>query len=148
NLWLHESMMRGTLLGMQPMVAPTGGTMPRPTTTRVAERPAVKTAALTATLCVAGACWVVAVEQMHGMDMGVATELGSFGFFVSLWACMMAAMMLPGAAPPAVRQAQAGNGVRAVPRFLASYLAVWALIGIAAYALYRPHGTSVAGAVA
>ena len=61
---------------------------------------------------------------------------------------MMAAMMLPGAAPAAVRQAQAGNGVRAVPRFLASYLAVWALIGIAAYALYRPHGTSVAGAVA
>ena len=38
--------------------------------------------------------------------------------------------------------------LRAVPRFLASYLAVWALIGIAAYALYRPHGTSVAGAVA
>jgi hypothetical protein len=32
---------------------------------------------------------------MDGMDMGVATELGSFGSFVGLWVTMMAAMMLP-----------------------------------------------------
>ena len=31
--------------------------------------------------------------------------------------------------------------------FIASYLTVWALAGIAVYALYRPHGTAVAGAI-
>jgi heme exporter protein D len=33
---------------------------------------------------------------MDGMDMGGATELGSFGSFVWLSVTMMAAMMLPG----------------------------------------------------
>ena len=59
-------------------------------------------AALTATLGLAAASWVVAVRQMNGMDMGVATRLGSFAFFVVLWVSMMAAMMLPGAAPAVV----------------------------------------------
>jgi predicted metal-binding membrane protein len=37
--------------------------------------------------------------------------------------------------------------VRAVPLFVGSYLAVWALVGSAVYALYRPHGAVAAGAV-
>jgi predicted metal-binding membrane protein len=37
--------------------------------------------------------------------------------------------------------------VRAVPLFVGSYLAVWALVGIAVYALYQPHGTFAAGAL-
>jgi predicted metal-binding membrane protein len=37
--------------------------------------------------------------------------------------------------------------MRAVPLFVGSYLAVWTLVGIAVYALYRPHGTVAAGAV-
>jgi predicted metal-binding membrane protein len=108
---------------------------------------AATAAALTATLGLAAASWVVTVRQMNGMDMGVATKLGSFAFFAALWAWMMAAMMLPGAAPAVVRRAQAG-GVRAVPLFVGSYLAVWALVGVAVYALYRPHGAVAAGAVA
>jgi len=104
-------------------------------------------AALTATLGLAAASWVVAVWQMNGMDMGVATRLGSFAFFVGLWVVMMAAMMLPGAAPAVVRRAHAGGGVRAVPLFVGSYLAIWALVGVAVYALYRPHGSAAAGAV-
>jgi predicted metal-binding membrane protein len=103
-------------------------------------------AALTATLGLAAACWVVSVWQMTGMDMGVATRLGSFAFFAAVWVVMMAAMMLPGAAPAVLRRAHAG-GVRAVPLFVGSYLAVWALVGVAVYALYRPHGTIAAGAV-
>jgi predicted metal-binding membrane protein len=59
---------------------------------------------------------------------------------------MMAAMMLPGAVPAVLRRAQAG-GVRAVPLFTGSYLAVWALAGAVVYAAYRPHGTLAAGAV-
>jgi predicted metal-binding membrane protein len=103
--------------------------------------------ALTATLGLAAASWIVAVWQMDGMDMGVATGLGSFGFFAAVWVAMMAAMMLPGAAPTVVRRAHARGGVLAVPLFAGSYLAGWALVGVAVYALYRPHGTIAAGAV-
>jgi predicted metal-binding membrane protein len=105
-------------------------------------------AALTATLGLAAAAWVVAVRQMNGMDMGVATELGSFAFFVALWVSMMAAMMLPGAAPAVLRRAHASGGLRAAPLFVGSYLAVWTVVGVAVYALYRPHGSFAAGAVA
>ena len=100
---------------------------------------AATAAVLTATLGLAAASWVVAVRQMSGMDMGVATELGSFAFFVALWVSMMATMMLPGAAPAASRHAHASGRLRAVPLFVGSYLAVWTLVGVAVYALYRPH---------
>jgi len=103
--------------------------------------------ALAATAALAAASWVVAVRQMHGMDMGVATRLGSFASFLAVWAVMMAAMMLPGAAPAVLRRAQAVGGVRAWPLFIGSYLAVWALAGAAVYALDRPHGPVAAGAV-
>jgi predicted metal-binding membrane protein len=78
------------------------------------------------------------------MDMGVATTLGSFTFFIFLWVSMMAAMMLPGAAPAVLRRAHA-TGVRAMPLFVGSYLAVWTVVGVAVYALYRPHGSFAAG---
>jgi predicted metal-binding membrane protein len=84
---------------------------------------------------------------MHGMDMGVATQLGSFAFFVALWAVMMAAMMLPGVVPAVLSRAHASGSVRAVVPFVASYLVVWTLVGALLYALYRPHGTTAAGLV-
>jgi predicted metal-binding membrane protein len=99
--------------------------------------------ALAAMLGVAAACWIVAVRQMNGMDMGVDTDLGSFAFFVGAWVPMMAAMMLPGAAPALSRLGR----VRAVPLFAASYVAVWTVVGVAVYALYRPHGLAIAAAV-
>jgi hypothetical protein len=77
-------------------------------------RAAAMAAALTATLGLASASGVISVRQMNGMDMGVATRLGSFASFAGLWVAMMAAMMLPGAA--VLGRAQAG-GVRAVPVF-------------------------------
>src|SRR5262245_22444360 len=103
---------------------------------------------LTATLVLAAGCWVVAIRRMNGMDMGVATELGPFAFFLALWVSMMAAMMLPGAVSAVVRSAAASGRVLAVPLFVGSYLAVWTLVGIAVYALYRPHGPFAAGVVA
>jgi predicted metal-binding membrane protein len=108
---------------------------------------AATAAALTLTLGLAAASWVVAVRQMSGMDMGVATRLGTFAFFAVLWVTMMAAMMLPGAVPAVVRRVQGSGRVRGVPLFLGSYLAVWALAGVAVYALYRPHGSVAAGAI-
>jgi predicted metal-binding membrane protein len=102
--------------------------------------------AAVATLGLAAGCWVVSFWQMTGMDMGVGTRLGSFGFFAAVWVAMMAAMMLPGAAPAVVRAARA-SGVRVVPQFAGSYLAVWALVGAVVFAAYRPHGTIAAGVV-
>jgi predicted metal-binding membrane protein len=121
---------------------------PPPTPAMTSSRTAATAAALAVTLGLAAASWVVAVRQMHGMDMGAATELGSFGFFVAVWLSMMAAMMLPGATPAVLRRAHDSGRVRAVPLFVGSYLAVWILIGIVVYALYRPHGSLAAGAVA
>jgi predicted metal-binding membrane protein len=111
---------------------------------RVAYRSA---APLGATLALAALAWVVTLRQMHGMDMGVATQLGSFAFFVALWAAMMAAMMLPGLVPAVVRRGRTTGPVRAVVPFVASYLVVWTLVGALVYALYRPHGTTSAGLV-
>ena len=104
-------------------------------------------APLAATLGLAALAWVITVRQMRGMDMGVATELGSFAFFVALWAVMMAAMMLPGLVPAVVSRGRRTGPVRAVVPFVASYLVVWTLVGALLYALYRPHGTSTAGLV-
>jgi predicted metal-binding membrane protein len=120
-----------------------------PRSDAMASAPTHATAAtLTATLGLAAACWVFAVREMHGMDMGVATQPGSFAFFVAVWISMMAAMMLPGATPAVLRRVQASGGVRAAPLFVGSYLVVWALVGAAVYAVDRPHGTLPAGAVA
>ena len=114
-------------------------------TTVATARTATRAAAVATTVGLAAASWVVAVRQMRGMDMGVATRLGSFVSFIAVWVAMMAAMMLPGAAPAVLRGARASGGVRAVPLFIGSYLAVWALAGAAVYALYRPHGSVAAG---
>ncbi len=83
-------------------------------------RARVGTAALTATLGLAAVSWVVAVWQMNGMDMGAATELGSFGFFAALWVSMMAAMMLPSAAPAVIetRSCRSARARRAAVRRL------------------------------
>jgi predicted metal-binding membrane protein len=103
--------------------------------------------AVTATLGLATAAWVLAVRQTSGMDMGAATELGSLAFFVAAWVPMMAAMMLPGAVPAVARFARTHSGALAAPVFVGSYVAVWTLVGLAVYALYRPHGSSPAGAL-
>ena len=110
-------------------------------------RAAAPAIVLAATLGLAAACWAAAAWLMDGMDMGVATRPGSFGFFAAAWVTMMAAMMLPGAAPAVVRHARACGRVHAAPLFAGAYLAVWALAGIAVYALDRPHRSLAAGAV-
>jgi predicted metal-binding membrane protein len=56
------------------------------------------------------------------------------------WAPMMAAMMLPGAAPAIARSARA-------PLFAGSYLVVWTAAGLAIYALYTPPAPAVAVAL-
>lgn len=60
------------------------------------------------------------------------------------WIPMMAAMMLPSAAPAIARRAGDRDGVLAAPLLAGSYAGIWALVGLAVYALYRPPGDLLA----
>jgi len=99
----------------------------------------------TATLGLATACWVFSVREMDGMNEGVATQLGSFAFFITVWIAMMAAMMLPGAIPALRQRRHVSGRMFSAPMFAATYIAVWAVVGLAVFALYQPHGTVAAG---
>jgi predicted metal-binding membrane protein len=111
-------------------------------------RPAGPAITAAAVLVLAAGCWAVAAWLMHGMDMGLATPAGSFGFFAAAWVTMMAAMMLPGAAPAIARQPGRRGTPLAALTFTAAYLTVWAAAGLVAYVLDRPHGPLAAGVVA
>lgn len=126
---------------------PAGGDSVPALAAAVTRAPRAVAAALAATLGLAALSWALAVWRMQGMDMGAATRLGSFGFFIAVWVMMMAAMMLPGAAPAVAWHAALRGTVRATLAFAGSYLAVWALAGVVAYALDRPHGPLAAGLV-
>jgi predicted metal-binding membrane protein len=115
---------------------------------RLTNASAAAAAAGLTTLGLAAVSWVLAVRQMSGMDMGNATRLGSFASFLTQWVTMMAAMMLPGAVPAVAQHAHANARVRSPLEFIGPYLGVWTLVGLGVFALYRPHGSVAAGAVA
>jgi predicted metal-binding membrane protein len=112
-----------------------------------ARRTAAPAVAAGVTLGLAAACWLAAVPLMGGMDMGVASRPGSFWVFEVTWTVMMAAMMLPGAAPAVASRARLAGEPTAVALFVGAYLGLWAMAGIAVYAVDRPHGTLAAGVV-
>ena len=89
-----------------------------------------------ALLGVALACWIVAVQRMWGMDAGPGTDPGAFVWFIGLWVTMMAAMMLPAAAPAALLYARIRAGAP-TSVFVLGYLLAWTAYGVAAYAVYR-----------
>lgn len=89
--------------------------------------------------------WLLTDSRMEGMDGGPGTDLGSLGFFVTVWVVMMAAMMFPSIWPMASvfanlqrRRREAGKltPVAATPLFIGGYLAVWTIAGLAAYGLF------------
>jgi predicted metal-binding membrane protein len=88
-------------------------------------------------------CWVVTANRMDGMDMGPGTELGGLGWFVGVWATMMAAMMLPSLVPMGATYARADAGRGSARRrpsvatvaFAAGFLVPWVAVGLGAYAL-------------
>lgn len=122
-------------------------TPPLPSTAVTRPRTPPTIVALATTLGLAALCWVVALRQMSGMDMGVATQLGSFPSFIAMWVPMMGAMMLPVAGPAVLRCVRASGRVRDMPLFVGWYMVVWTLVGVAVYVLYRPHGANAAGAI-
>jgi predicted metal-binding membrane protein len=84
----------------------------------------------------AAIAWAVTVERMRGMDDGPGTDLGGLGWYLGIWVTMMAAMMLPSAAPAAEHVACLARRLPAV-LFTAGYLAVWSAFGLAAYGVFR-----------
>jgi len=95
-------------------------------------------------LVLAVIAWAVTDGRMQGMDAGPGTDPGSFGFYVTVWVAMMAAMMFPSIWPMVVMYARVQEGKRergeAVPAattaaFVAGYLVTWTLAGLAFYAL-------------
>ena len=88
--------------------------------------------------------WIVTVQRMRGMDAGPGTDLGGLAWFLGVWVTMMAAMMLPSAAPMVLLFHHLSSGRKRreqsfVPTsvFVLSYLAVWTAYGLAAYGVYR-----------
>ena len=97
------------------------------------------------TVALAVACWLASAWQMRGMDMGAATSLGSPASFIGIWMSMMGAMMLPAALPAIRAFVRADSRFVAGLWFVASYLAIWLVFGVAAYGFYRQHGNAAAG---
>ncbi len=100
-----------------------------------------KAAVIAGVVLLAVGCWAISAVRMDGMDAGPGGDLGGTGWFMATWVGMMAAMMLPVAAPLAVRDQQVLRpGALAPPvvqraAFLAAYLAVWAIAGLFVYEL-------------
>ena len=88
--------------------------------------------------------WAVTDERMAGMDAGPGTDPGTFGFYVTAWVVMMAAMMFPSIWPMVVMQIrmQAGKrergeqaAVGTTTCFVGGYLVTWTAAGIVFYTL-------------
>jgi len=94
-------------------------------------------------MLLAAGAWLVTDRRMSGMDAGPGTDLGTPAWFAGAWLTMMAAMMLPSAAPAILvvaREARRRVGWRGplwAWCFVAGYLAVWTASGIAAYGIDR-----------
>jgi len=88
--------------------------------------------------------WLVTVQRMRGMDAGPGRDLGSLGWYVGVWVTMMAAMMLPSALPMVLlfdrishRRTSRWSRIGSTWLFVAGYLAVWTVYGLAAFGVYR-----------
>jgi predicted metal-binding membrane protein len=90
--------------------------------------------------------WQRSHESMAGMT-GMTPGVGEGVTFVLEWGVMMAAMMLPSAAPMIllyrmVRRRLSADGERAIPAWMfgATYVGIWTLSGIPVYAGYVATG--------
>ncbi len=78
----------------------------------------------------------VRVSMGSGMDDEIMITAGQAAAFVTAWVSMMAAMMLPSAAPFVRLYAAGARETHATSLLVAGYLAVWAAFGILAYAAH------------
>jgi predicted metal-binding membrane protein len=88
----------------------------------------------------ASVAWWWTAARMRGMDNGPWTDLGTLGWFLSVWVVMMAAMMFPSVAPTIALYSRMSGKSRLRPLvFTGGYLVTWVgaggvafLIGVAA----------------
>jgi predicted metal-binding membrane protein len=89
--------------------------------------------------------WLITDRRMAGMDAGPGTDLGSFGFYISSWVVMMAAMMFPSIVPMVLvyrlierrrRELQQLTRRGSTTLFITGYLVSWTVFGALAYALF------------
>ena len=96
--------------------------------------------AFIALLCgLAAIGWWSTGQRMSGMDEGPWTGLGTLGWFLGVWAVMMAAMMLPSVAPTVGLYARMTRERSRLLSwvFAAGYLITWTLAGALAFGLAR-----------
>jgi predicted metal-binding membrane protein len=96
-------------------------------------------------LALAAGAWAVLVWQSADADMDMTMASSTMGLraplFLAIWVIMMVAMMFPTAAPMILTfhkvqagRRQRGDGFVSTWVFVAAYILVWALAGVAAYA--------------
>ncbi len=85
----------------------------------------------------AGVGWWWTVRQMHGMDQGPWTALGTLGWFLGVWVVMMAAMMFPSVAPTVALYSRMTRQRSPLSPllFAGGYLITWLGAGLVAFAL-------------
>jgi predicted metal-binding membrane protein len=97
-------------------------------------------AAIAALLGLASVAWLITDLRMGGVDAGPWTDPGPFGFYVSTWVLMMAAMMLPSAVPMLLvlrRLERARSAPAGTTSAFVSYLVVWGASGLVVYAALK-----------
>jgi predicted metal-binding membrane protein len=96
-------------------------------------------------LALAASSWALLIWQGTNADMGMAMASPTMGMraplFLTIWVVMMVAMMFPTAAPMILTfhkvqtsKRRRGEAFVATWVFVAAYMAVWTLSGVAAYA--------------
>jgi predicted metal-binding membrane protein len=98
-------------------------------------------------LVLAAIGWWWTFRHMAGMGSGPWTSLGTFGWFISAWVVMMAAMMFPSVAPTVALYSKMSQRPAMAALFVGGYLLTWTGAGVVAY-LIGQLGPAVAGDVA
>ena len=92
----------------------------------------------------AAVSWWWTSDQMHDMDEGPWTAVGTLGWFLGVWVVMMVAMMFPSLAPTAVLYSRMTRDRLAPLLFTSGYLVVWGAAGAGAFAVNRAAGDVLA----
>ena len=81
--------------------------------------------------------WWWTFGQMHDMDGGPWTQLGSVTWFLAVWVVMMAAMMFPSVSPTVALYSRLtkSRSPSAPLLFASGYLVVWSAVGVAVVAV-------------
>jgi len=107
---------------------------------------ATRLAIIGALVVLAAIAWWGTDLRMAGMDAGPGTDPGALGFYVTTWVVMMAAMMFPSIAPMVLMYVGLQRGRRAkslsapvgaTACFVAGYVLLWGLVGLAGYAVLK-----------